>query len=30
VAERMIELNRIYPQGVFEATGRYSDFLEAR
>ncbi len=30
VAERMIELNRIYPQGRFEATGRYSDFLEAR
>ncbi|MCC6141837.1 MAG: ABC-F family ATP-binding cassette domain-containing protein [Nitrospira sp.] len=30
VAERMLELNRIYPQGVFEATGRYSDFLEAR
>jgi ATP-binding cassette subfamily F protein uup len=30
VAERMIELNRIYPQGVFEATGRYSDFLEQR
>lgn len=30
MAERMIELNRIYPQGVFEATGRYSDFLEAR
>lgn len=30
VAERMIELNRIYPQGRFEATGHYSDFLEAR
>ena len=30
VAERMIELNRIYPQGMFEASGRYSDFLEAR
>jgi ATP-binding cassette subfamily F protein uup len=30
VAERMVELNRIYPQGRFEATGRYSDFLEAR
>ncbi len=30
VAERMIELNRMYPQGVFEAPGRYSDFLEAR
>lgn len=30
VAERMIELNRVYPQGRFEAAGRYSDFLEAR
>ncbi len=30
VAERMVELNRIYPQGMFEAPGRYSDFLEAR
>jgi len=30
VAERMIELNRIYPQGRLEAAGRYSDFLEAR
>ncbi|MFO0706763.1 MAG: ABC-F family ATP-binding cassette domain-containing protein [Nitrospira sp.] len=30
VAERMLELNRIYPNGVFEAKGRYSDFLEQR
>ncbi len=30
VAERMVELNRCYPTGVFEAKGRYSDFLEQR
>jgi ABC transport system ATP-binding/permease protein len=30
VAERMVELNRIYPTGLFEAAGRYSDFLVAR
>lgn len=30
VATRMVELNRVYPDGVFEATGRYSDFLEQR
>ena len=30
VAERMVELNRIYPTGLFEAAGRYSDFLIAR
>lgn len=30
VAGRMIEISRIYPNGVFEATGRYSDFLEQR
>jgi len=30
VAERMLELNRIYPSGLFEAPGRYSDFLVAR
>ena len=30
VAMRMIELSRVYPNGVFEAKGRYSDFLEQR
>ena len=30
VASRMLELNRIYPTGLFEAAGRYSDFLEQR
>ncbi|MGH7257850.1 MAG: ABC-F family ATP-binding cassette domain-containing protein [Nitrospiraceae bacterium] len=30
VASRMLELNRCYPDGLFEATGRYSDFLEQR
>ena len=30
VVERMVELNRIYPCGLFEAPGRYSDFLVAR
>jgi ATP-binding cassette subfamily F protein uup len=30
VASRMLELNRCYPNGVFEARGRYSDFLEQR
>lgn len=30
VASRMVELNRSYPSGVFEARGRYSDFLEQR
>ncbi len=30
VATRTIELNRCYPTGVFEAKGRYSDFLEQR
>ncbi len=30
VAGRMIELSRVYPNGVFEAKGRYSDFLEQR
>lgn len=30
VATRMIELNRCYPTGTFEAAGRYSDFLEQR
>lgn len=30
VASRMLELNRCYENGVFEAKGRYSDFLEQR
>ena len=30
VATRMLELNRAYPEGRFEAAGRYSDFLEKR
>lgn len=30
IATRMIELNRCYPEGRFEAKGRYSDFLEQR
>jgi ABC transport system ATP-binding/permease protein len=30
VATRMLELNRVYPEGLFEAVGRYSDFLEKR
>ncbi len=30
VATRMLELNRIYPAGLFEAEGRYSDFLTKR
>jgi len=30
VALRMVELNRSHPGGVFEARGRYSDFLEQR
>ena len=30
VASRMLELNRGHPGGVFEAKGRYSDFLEQR
>lgn len=30
IATRMLELNRCYPDGVFEAKGRYSDFLEQR
>ena len=30
VVSRMLELNRCYPDGVFEAKGRYSDFLEQR
>jgi ABC transport system ATP-binding/permease protein len=30
VATRMLELSRVYPRGVFEADGRYSDFLARR
>lgn len=30
IATRMLELNRCYPNGVFEAKGSYSDFLEQR
>ena len=30
IATRMVELNRCYPEGRFEAKGRYSDFLEQR
>ena len=30
VATRMLEVNRIYPSGLFETDGRYSDFLTRR
>ena len=30
VTSRMVELNRCYPEGRFEARGCYSDFLEQR
>ncbi len=30
VAERMVELNRVFPTGLFQALGRYSDFLATR
>ncbi len=30
VTSRMVELNRCYPKGQFEAVGNYSDFLEQR
>jgi ATP-binding cassette subfamily F protein uup len=30
VATRMLELNRVYPTGLFETQGRYSEFLERR
>ncbi|WP_455379433.1 ABC-F family ATP-binding cassette domain-containing protein [Petrachloros mirabilis] len=30
ITTRMLELNRCYPDGVFEVKGRYSDFLEQR
>ncbi len=29
-ATRIIELNRMYPEGLFESDGRYSDFLSKR
>src|SRR5213075_211527 len=30
VAKRMLELNRIYPDGLFQSDGSYTDFLEKR
>ncbi|HTU02511.1 MAG TPA: ABC-F family ATP-binding cassette domain-containing protein [Candidatus Sulfotelmatobacter sp.] len=30
VATRVLELNRRFPSGLFQATGRYSDYLERR
>jgi ATP-binding cassette subfamily F protein uup len=30
VATRMLELNRVYPAGLFQADGRYSEFLARR
>jgi ATP-binding cassette subfamily F protein uup len=30
VATRMLELNRVYPRGMFEAEGSYSEFLARR
>jgi ATP-binding cassette subfamily F protein uup len=30
VATRMVEINRIYPQGTLQVSGNYSDFLERR
>jgi ABC transport system ATP-binding/permease protein len=30
VATRMLELNRVYPDGLFETEGRYSEFLARR
>src|SRR2546425_2218513 len=30
VVTRMLELNRVYPDGLFEADGRYSEFLARR
>jgi ATP-binding cassette subfamily F protein uup len=30
VATRMLELNRTYPNGIFETVGRYSEFLARR
>ena len=30
IAKRMLELNRTYPDGLFQSNGSYSDFLERR
>ena len=30
IAKRMLELNRIYPDGLFQSDGSYTDFLEKR
>ena len=30
VATQMVEVNRVYPQGAFQVTGNYSEFLEKR
>src|SRR5688500_3589103 len=30
IAKRMIELNRVYPEGLFQTEGTYSEFLEKR
>jgi ABC transport system ATP-binding/permease protein len=30
VATEMVEVNRVYPQGVFQVSGNYSEFLEKR
>src|SRR3954466_15164010 len=30
VAKRMLELNRVYPDGLFQSDGSYTDFLEKR
>jgi ATP-binding cassette subfamily F protein uup len=30
IANRVVEINRIYPEGAFAAAGAYSDFLEKR
>lgn len=30
IAKRMLELSRVYPEGLLQTTGSYSDFLERR
>jgi len=30
IARRMLELNRVYPEGLLQIDGKYSDFLERR
>jgi ABC transport system ATP-binding/permease protein len=30
IAKRMLELNRVYPNGLFQSDGSYTDFLEKR